>query len=159
MAPPFKVVINIDPTPSSLAAAFRSVDEDDITEFFEGLARILYKSIVDAAPERTGTGKKAIKLRRKSKTEWRVILDRRFKGGGYMTAQHEGVSAGKINPILPVRKKALWWPGLPRPVAVVRNHPGIKANPFFDTGEAAAQSDMRAFEQQFLVEVERRLDT
>lgn len=33
------------------------------------------------------------------------------------------------HPIYPRRKKALWWPGLPHPVAMV-NHPGTEARPF-----------------------------
>lgn len=40
-----------------------------------------------------------------------------------------GVVSGKINPIFPRVKKALWWPGIrgDRPVAAVYKHPGIKA--------------------------------
>jgi len=41
-----------------------------------------------------------------------------------------GVKAGKINPILPRNKKALFWPGASHPVKAVYNHPGMRAQPF-----------------------------
>lgn len=41
-----------------------------------------------------------------------------------------GVEAGKLNPILPRNKRALYWAGAAHPVAYVLNHPGIRANPY-----------------------------
>ena len=49
----------------------------------------------------------------------------------------------KPHTILPVNKKALYWPGADHPVASV-NHPGTKPNPFMERIIAAAQSDIDA---------------
>lgn len=46
----------------------------------------------------------------------------------YALYVHEGTRPYEI---VPVRKKALWWPGALHPVRRVR-HPGIKANPFVE---------------------------
>lgn len=44
----------------------------------------------------------------------------------YALTVEEGSVAHKI---FPNRKKALWWPGLPHPIAMV-NHPGTEAQPY-----------------------------
>lgn len=49
----------------------------------------------------------------------------------YGLFQRQGVAKSKINPILPRKKKALWWPGARHPVRAVRNHPGIKKNDYY----------------------------
>ena len=160
MALPIKITITTNPDLKQVALAYRKIREDDIADFFHKLAKILHKNIVEVAPERTGTGKKAIRIKRKGKFSWNIVLDRRYKGGGYMTAQHEGVPGAKINPILPLRPKyALWWPGLAHPVMSVTNHPGIPKNPFFDTGEAKARGDMEAAEKQMQAEIERKVES
>ena len=41
-----------------------------------------------------------------------------------------GVLPSKRNPILPRKKKALFWKGATHPVKAVYHHPGMRANPF-----------------------------
>lgn len=75
----------------------------------------------DEAPVRTG------RLRDSLRLDWEGRM--RFvirEGVDYGTYVRLGT---RPHPIFPRVKRALWWPGLDRPVAYV-NHPGTKPNPY-----------------------------
>lgn len=150
-----KIKITINPSLDKVAKPYKSFKSENVQDAIKEMAKLLHKYIYLAAPKRTGTGRKAITLKKQSKLEWRVFIDPRMKGGDYMGWQHEGVPPSKINPILPVKKKALWWPGLQHPVAAVYNHPGIRANPFFELGEAAALPEIEATQKKIGTDIVR----
>jgi len=85
-------------------------------------ARQLLDLTKEEAPVRTG------KLRDSLRVDWR---------GKDRFVITEGVSYGKFvrlgtrpHPIFPKTKRALWWPGLERPIAYVKKHPGTRPNPY-----------------------------
>lgn len=139
---PVKIKITTNPSLVKVALPYHRFNKEQLAEYLKILVEIFHKHIIDASPHDTGIGRLSIKARKRKPLEWDILIDQRFKGGKYMTAQHEGVPPSKINPILPVKKKALWWPGLPHPVKAVYHHPGIKANPFFEKGIVTAQSEI-----------------
>lgn len=76
----------------------------------------------------------------------------------YGLFQRQGVPASKINPIVPVNKEALFWPGARHPVKIVRNHPGIKRNDYWQ--QAIDMSEPRYVQEgeKVAAEIEASID-
>lgn len=78
------------------------------------------------APVRTGALRSSLHIVRGSTNLWTITPE-----VPYGTFVITGVSPMPPRPpIYPVRKDALWWPGLNRPVSSVHHHPGFKGNDF-----------------------------
>jgi len=156
--PPIRLKIETHPSLEQVSLPYRKFREKDLAGFMETLAGILHQNIQDVAPVRTGVGRKSIVARKRKDLEWAILIDRRFRGGKYMTWQHEGVSPSKINPIVPRKKQALWWSGLPHPIAIVRNHPGIKRLGFFETGIEMSRGDLDSARDLIGAEIQRKFE-
>jgi len=159
--PPIRLKIETHPDLDQVALPYKEFRRVRISDFLKTLSEILHKHIVEAAPVRSGVGRGAIVVRKRTDLEWAVVLDRRIKGGGYMTAQHEGVPPSRINPILPKRPKyGLYWPGIKggQPVAAVYNHPGLKALKFFDVGVEQSRGDIESAQNLIEAEIKTRLE-
>jgi hypothetical protein len=92
----------------------------------------LAKNTTGAVPRRTGTLEKSFVWESQGLTAtWgpRASYARFVEFG---TAPHR---------IWPNEKKALWWPGMPWPVAYV-NHPGSKANPYMERIISLSQDEI-----------------
>lgn len=89
----------------------------------DAVAKAVAQDAEDAAPIKTGALVSSILVVRASKYTWFVRV-----GTDHWWYQEYG--ARPHGPILPVKKKALWWPGLSHPIARVELHPGNKAQPF-----------------------------
>lgn len=88
---------------------------------------------------------------------YEVLVDYRTKGGKYEPFVRLGVRPERRNPILPRRKKALYWPGALHPVKAVYNHPGMKANPYWDKGVERAERNIVRVEEQIGSDIEMEL--
>jgi len=102
-------------------------------------------------PRKSGALVRSQRLKKKGALEWEII-----EGKFYGRIIRAGLPATKINPILPVRKRALWWPGLPQPVAAVRNHPGIKKNDYFDKAIRASRGDVEKVSKEVAVGLSKK---
>jgi hypothetical protein len=85
---------------------------------------IIQNSIRKETPVRTG------RLKRSVQAEILPLSGRVYTNLNYAMYVHEGTGPYTI---YPKTKKALFWKGALHPVRKV-NHPGIKANPFFERG-------------------------
>ena len=155
--PFIKLDLTAHPDFSRVALPFRKSYADDLDKKLEALTIVTHKKIRDEAPERSGDLKKSIVWKKRKLLDYDIFVDRRMKGGKYERAIRLGIPAKDMNPILPRKKKALWWPGLPHPVKAVYNHPGIKPNPYWDRGLRAAESDIDRAEQLIGTEIEQKL--
>jgi hypothetical protein len=97
--------------------------EKRITNMGDGVARAIASDAVDAAPIKTGAMVSTIRVSHPGRWTWHVSV-----GTDHWWYMEFG--ANPHGPILPVKKKALWWPGLPHPINVVEVHPGNKPRPF-----------------------------
>jgi hypothetical protein len=152
-----KLNVRTKPDLKKVALPLRKFRLHSIERHFENLATVVLRNVRDAAPERTGVGKRAIVKRKRKGFVWEILIDRRRKGGNYMSWQHDGVPAHKINPIEPKRRKFLWWPGARHPVRIVTKHPGIPASKFIDKGLEASRGNIATTEKVIAADVEARL--
>lgn len=76
------------------------------------------------APKKTGELVSTIHVLRVSEYRWYVTVS----APHWMTQEYG--TLGRDPVILPRVKQALWWPGLPHPIARVTKHPGNKPQPF-----------------------------
>ncbi len=135
--------IRTDPSLGLLARVYRVSRLKRVSEGVGTGARAVARHIKRETPRRTGRLQRSQRLKRKSLLKWEFT-----EGEKYGLFLRRGVPASKINPILPVRKKALWWPGAAHPVMAVRNHPGIKKNPYWERGLKNAKGDLRKAGEQ-----------
>jgi hypothetical protein len=134
------LVVRTDPDLEKLAAKFRINRHDEIAAGVDKATKITAKHIRREAPVKTGKLRKSIRVHRVGKGQ--AGLRREISENvdpPYGLFQRQGVPARKINPILPVRKKALFWPGARHPVRAVYNHPGIKPNDYWLRGLQSAE--------------------
>lgn len=116
----------IDPPFDELAQSFRGVNKR-IAKPLEKLVEKIFNRLQKNTPRRTGKLVQSQSYSRMGDLVWHIYESVDPPYGKFIST---GVPAAKINPILPRKEKALWWPGLPHPVRAVYNHPGIKANPY-----------------------------
>lgn len=107
------------------------------------LAEDIQYNVQQEAPERTGALRRAIVKKKVKRAYYVININPRSKAAKYEAAVREGVSAARRNPIVPSKKLALYWPSLPHPIAIVRNHPGLKANPYPDRGLSRSSGDIK----------------
>ncbi len=105
------------------------------------LSKKIHKNVVKAAPKKTEKLSKNIDELKVSflHYETREPSPSRVQ---YVLPVRLGVRASRINPIRPRLKKALWWPGLPHPISVVQNHPGIRPNDYYKVGLTNSERDL-----------------
>lgn len=89
----------------------------------DAMAGAVANDAIDAAPIKTGHMVSTIRVLRAGALTWYVTV-----GTDHWWYQEYGASPH--GPILPVKKQALWWPGLRHPIARVKVHPGNPAQPF-----------------------------
>lgn len=90
----------------------------------EGVASAVAGDARRSAPMKTGAMVASIHVYRAGTYTWHVRV-------GTDHWQHmEYGTLGRDPVIQPRVKRALWWPGLPHPVARVKKHPGNKPQPF-----------------------------
>lgn len=75
-------------------------------------------------PMKTGELRDSIHVMHVSTYRWHIVV------GTDHWSHIEYGTLGRDPKIVPRVKKALWWPGLAGPIAMVKNHPGNKAQPF-----------------------------
>lgn len=74
------------------------------------------------APKKSGKLRAETGLKKRSDLEWHIT-----DGTKYGAILRAGSPA---HPIEPRRKRALFWPGLPHPIARVKRHPGFREIPY-----------------------------
>jgi len=90
----------------------------------EAVTRAVRSDAVKLAPKATGELASTILYVRVNALKWHILV-----GTDHWMHQEYG-TLGR-NPIIePRTKQALWWQGLPHPIARVTKHPGNKAQPF-----------------------------
>lgn len=99
------------------AKALGKPHEQVIRAGFDNIGDAALRLTIEEAPKKTGELRSQIRLR-KSRWTWSIV-EGPTKHGLYV---REGTAAHFI---VPVKKKALYWPGLPHPVAYA-NNPGIR---------------------------------
>lgn len=139
----FEVKVSPGPTLTKLAERYQISKFPIIRKGTRLGAKIVAKLIRGHAPRKTGELRSGIKERETGPLSF--IVTEEAKYGAF---QRKGVLASKINPILPRKKKALWWPGLLHPVAAVRRHPGIPPNDYVARGLASAQKHLDIIAQE-----------
>lgn len=122
------LVIRADPTTEALAKAYSTSQRGWVNVAVLKSANVLRSTLIKTTPRKTGRLLASQRLIKVSDLERKIV---ETVDPPYGLFQREGVPASKINPILPRRKKALFWPGARHPVAIVRNHPGIKKNDYW----------------------------
>lgn len=144
--PKINFKVSAKPDLNDIGLAFRKFRAEDLDKKLEALSVIVHRNIQEEAPYRTGQLRKAIVRKKRKMFTYEIFVDRRMRGGKYEPYVRMGVPASKINPILPRKKRALFWPGARHPVKAVYNHPGIKANPYWERG-LESEADINRAEQ------------
>lgn len=98
--------------------------EQRVIRVGQGVADAIAGDARRAAPLKTSELVSSIHVVRMGGYSWHVIV------GTDHWAEQEYGTLGRKPDIIPKVKKALWWPGLGRPIARVKHHPGNKAQPF-----------------------------
>ena len=119
------------------------------------VSMIVQGNIQDEAPVVTGNLQSSIRREYLGNFSYRIFPDEGIAPYAYFilkgTEPHEirPKGQGTFHAGQQLTKgAALWWPGLDHPVAKV-NHPGTKANPFFDRGIQNSKSDIQAEVESF----------
>lgn len=103
----------------------RRVLRDLAPKTFRRINDILVRNIRAEAPEKTGKLKRSIRGISQGLLDWSVVVTD--------DKVHYVINRTKPHDIFPIRKKALYWAGLPHPVAYAK-HPGTKADDFPERG-------------------------
>ena len=139
---------------------------DVIEASVERLAREGLIVVKQYAPVgRSGELRDSIQLTKKGRFEWHitegVLYGKYIREGTAANAPH-WVTPGQYTQRLlghPTRsvdpKKMLWWPGLPHPIPIVTNHPGIQPNPYHERAQDSLKSYLPQIERaiSYLVRV------
>jgi len=123
---PSGITITTKPPLEQLSRHFRVSRKREMAAGVGTVAGRTMSALAKVTPRRTGRLSRGQRLIKRGALEWEIS-----EVDFYGQILRDGVPAGAMNPILPRQKKALWWPGLPHPIAAVRNHPGIKKNDYF----------------------------
>ena len=148
-----KLDITANPDLDQVALPFRKFRGEALDGHLETLSVIVHRRIQEEAPERSGNLRRAIIRKKRGQFNYEIAVDKRMKGGKYEHFVRLGTSAHLI---VPVKKRALFWPGLPHPVKLAR-HPGTKPNPYFERGIENAQADIDRAEQLIATDIEKEL--
>ncbi len=119
------------------AGSYKFVFDNELSK----LSKKIHKNVSRAAPKRTGKLVGNIDELKVSYLHYE-IREPGPERVRYAIPVRAGVKRANINPILPRRKKALWWPGLPHPISIVRRHPGIKPNDYYKVGLIQSERDI-----------------
>lgn len=111
--------VTIIPHPPGLVAI-----ENRIENLGSAITKAVADDAEDAAPIKTGELVSSIVTSRGAGYVWYVSVS-----AEHWSYQEYG-TIGRNPVIRPVHKRALWWPGLTHPVAIVTRHPGNAAQPF-----------------------------
>jgi hypothetical protein len=123
---PAGIRITTDPPLEQLSRHFRISRKREMALGVGTVAGRTLSALRKVTPVKTGRLKRGQRLIKKGELEWEIS-----EVDFYGQILRDGVPAASMNPIVPRQKKALWWPGLPHPIARVNNHPGIKKNDYF----------------------------
>jgi hypothetical protein len=148
-----KLHLSVDPPLEQVALPFRRFRGESLDKQLEALSVVIHHKIVDEAPERRGHLKKAIVRKKRGQFNYEILVDRRMQGGKYEHYVRLGTAP---HIIVPVKRRALFWPGAAHPVKIVR-HPGTKANPYFDRGIERAGADIDRAEELIGSQIEKEL--
>jgi len=100
---------------------FKTPISEDIDPEIYRAGQVLWRLVRSEAPVRTGKLRNSIFLRFRGPRSFLI-----GEGVDYGIYVRRGTRAHIIRPR---EKKALWWPGLPHPVAIV-HHPGTRPNDY-----------------------------
>ena len=131
------------------------------------LAEQLKKAIIEETPKDTGTLARSTELQKKSGLKYQIVQTATAKGRsveGYhygRGVRHGAKPPGRSGVVGPRKKQALYWDNIlnGKPVAVVKNHPGIKGTaitPYVDNALKKSQGQIEATKQQIAVEVTQK---
>ena len=120
----FGITITVKNADKVISGFARGIKTATIAKSLSVYARAMGKAIQANAPVKSGKLKASIKVVQIGPLEWQVQ-----EGVWYGQLQRMGTTK-KNYPIYPRDKKALYWPGLPHPIAYVKSHPGFKANDY-----------------------------
>lgn len=110
-----------------IAKKWRQDHRHTLERGMDRLSERLFDRLKRNTPVRIGALVRSMRLDRGRGLVWKMTEN---VDPPYGLFQRQGVPAAKINPIVPVRKQALFWPGAAHPVKIVRNHPGIRSNDY-----------------------------
>ena len=148
-----KFKVEVDPPLDHITLPFRRFRATALDNQLEALSITIYHKIRDEAPKRSGNLIRSIQRKRRGRFDYDIFVDSRMKGGKYEHFVRLGTAPHLI---LPKKKKALFWPGLPHPVRMA-NHPGTKPDPYWDRGLDNAQSDINRAEELIGSQIEKEL--
>ena len=138
-----RVLVRTIPPLEKLAAEFRVSRVAQISDGVQIATLAISRNIGRETPVDTGRLKRSRRVQRAAGSRLAYeIFETGPRNKKVGAIQRAGVPANKINPILPVRKKALFWPGAMHPVRVVNNHPGIKQNDYWQRGIDNSEGDI-----------------
>lgn len=129
----------------------RRVLRDLAPRTFRRINDILVRNIRAEAPVKTGKLRKSIRGISQGLLDWSVVVTD--------DKVHYVINRTKAHPIFPRKKKALYWAGLPHPIAYVKRHPGTRADDFPERGlnksMPAIDREISKLEEMIAAEFER----
>lgn len=147
--------IEVDPTTQELAKAYSVSQRGRIQIGVLNSANVTKANLRKTTPRRTSKLVLSQRLEKRGPLTYAIF---ETVDPPYGLFQRQGVVASKINPILPVRKKALYWPGARHPVKAVRNHPGIKPNDYWQRAIDMSNQNYEKEGEKVAAEIEASID-
>jgi len=154
-SPSGSLTVKSDPSTKELTKAWSFSQKGNIGFGVLQMISDLKSILARVTPRRTGALVRSQKIVKVSDLERKIIETVEPPYGLFIRT---GVPPSRINPILPVRKKALFWPGARHPVAAVHNHPGIKKNDYWKTAIDMNESNMKKEAESTVAEIEATID-
>lgn len=118
-----------------------------------GLSKRLNKNIQEEAPKRSGKLAKAHRQHQLKQLSYEGYVDGRTKASKYYPIVIKGAGPRII---VPIKKKALYWPGARHPVKKV-NWPGFKGNDYVKTAIGGSQGDIRKTQEEIGATIEQAI--
>lgn len=147
--------VTIKPSAKALSSFFSRGQRKNASDVMRAVAEVVNDQLKDETPRKTGRLVNSQRLIEVNDLHLQIV---EFVNPPYGLFQRQGVAKSKINPIMPRKKKALWWPGARHPVKIVRNHPGIKPNPYtqraVDKSKEKAQREAEKLGSTIEVQIE-----
>lgn len=145
--------VDVNPPIDEIIRPFKKTYGQYLDRKIGGLSQRVHRIIREEAPVVKGNLRKAIRIKKRGEADYEIIVDPRTKGGKYEHYVRLGTAP---HAIFPVKKKALWWPGLPHPIKMA-NHPGTKPNPYWDRGIERSRGDIDRTEDDIGRDIEKEL--